>query len=146
MNYNGKREQEEDFVNYILPSINPNIYIEFLDSFIFGNDRRPSIFNPIPPSAGQIKFLVRRYKSGLNKLSPIFQLMIEKIDGGTILVLYAKKIAFKQTSYYLISLEKNSKQNRGNMVFKDQNLCIGKLRQIDRLKYILYDNGESYSN
>ena len=61
-------------------------------------------------------------------------------------MLYAKKIAFKQSSYYLISLDKNSKTSRGSMVFKDHNLCIGKLRAIDRHKYILYDNGESYSN
>ena len=75
--------------------------------------------------------------------------MIEKCDGGTLLVLYAKKIAFKQSSYYLISLEKNTKNSRGGILQinereKEQNLCIGKLRAIDRHKYILYDNGESY--
>ena len=77
--------------------------------------------------------------------------MIEKCDGGTLLVLYAKKIAFKQSSYYLISLEKNTKNSRGgslqtNEREKEQNLCIGKLRAIEKHKYILYDNGESYQN
>ena len=65
-------DERIEYVDYILPSINPNIYIEFLDSFIFGTNRKPPIVNPIPPCAGQIKFLVRRDKSGLNKLSPIF--------------------------------------------------------------------------
>lgn len=72
--------------------------------------------------------------------------MIEKIDGGTLQVLYAKKLAFKQSSYYLISLEKNNENNRGNAMIKEQSSCLGKLRAIDRHKYILYDNGESYSN
>lgn len=99
---------------------------------------------PIPPTAGQIKFLVRRNKSGLNKLSPIFQLMIEKIDGGTLLVLYAKKMAFKQSSYYLISLEKNSKNVRHNQNVLESNQCVGKLRAVERHKFVLYDNGENF--
>lgn len=50
---NEKSENEKiEYIDYILPSINPNIYIEFLDSFIFGNNRKPPIVSPIPPCAG----------------------------------------------------------------------------------------------
>ena len=85
-------------------------------------------------------------KSGLNKLSPIFQLMIEKLDGGTLLVLYAKKMAFKQSSYYLISLDKNSKNARQNRSAVESNQCVGKLRAAGRHKFVLYDNGENFAS
>ena len=71
-NANSVDEQKEPYVDYVLPSLNPDLYVEFLDSFIFGANRTPPILNPIPPCAGQIKFLVRRDRSGLNKLSPVF--------------------------------------------------------------------------
>jgi hypothetical protein len=35
---------------------------------------------------------------------------LEKSGGGSVLILYAKKMPFKKTSYYLISLEKNNER------------------------------------
>jgi len=134
--------------SYLLPAINPTQYISFLDQFIFGTARKPSLTRPIPPTVGQIKFLVRRNKSGLNKLTPHFQLMIEKIDGGTLLVLYAKKMAFKQSSYYLISLDKSTGNLRQSSNVTEFNQCVGKLRAVDGQKnqFVLYDNGENFVN
>ena len=43
----------------------------------------------------------------MNKLTPSYYLNLEKNNGGKILILYAKKMPFKKSSYYLISLEKN---------------------------------------
>jgi Tub family len=63
--------------------------------------------NPLPPSVGQLKFTISRNKSLMNKVKPSFYLNIEKNNGGKILVLYAKKMFFMKSSYYLISMEKN---------------------------------------
>jgi hypothetical protein len=65
---------------------------------------------PIPPAVGQLKFSITRNKSGLNKLSPSFHLNLEKSGGGSVLILYGKKLPFKKTSYYLISLDKNTER------------------------------------
>jgi hypothetical protein len=59
------------------------------------------------------------------------------MNGGRLLVLYAKKRAFNKTANYLISMEKNKKA-RGNDV------CLGKLRATpEGDRYILYNNGEN---
>lgn len=62
---------------------------------------------PVPPSVGQLKFCITRNKGAMNKLTPSYYLNLEKNNGGKILILYAKKMPFKKSSYYLISLEKN---------------------------------------
>jgi hypothetical protein len=90
-----------------LPQIDPTIYIQFLDQLLFGNNRKAAIMQPIPPAVGQLKFSITRNKGAMNKLTPSFYLNLEKSSGGTVLILYGKKMAFKKSSYYLISLEKN---------------------------------------
>jgi len=64
--------------------------------------------SPIPMSAGRIKFQIERNKSGLNKITPCYNLYIEKQPGTKILVLFAKKRAFNKTANYLISLSKDA--------------------------------------
>lgn len=100
---------------------------------------------PIPPAVGQLKFSITRNKGGMNKLSPSFYLNLEKSSGGTVLILYGKKMPFKKSSYYLISLEKN--KARVNAAQKEADLCIGKLRAVDgdQDKFVLYDSGENYA-
>lgn len=95
--------------------------------------------NPIPLSVGMLKFTVERHRSGFNRLHPSYYLYLEKIGGGKVQVLYAKKRAFNKTANYLISMDKNTKER-----VKDS--CLGKLRanpQGDM--YVLYDNGENFS-
>ena len=60
--------------------------------------------SPIPPAVGQLKFTITRNKGATNKLTPSFYLNLEKSKGGHVMVLYAKKMPFKKSSYYLISL------------------------------------------
>ena len=100
---------------------------------------------PIPPAVGQLKFCIVRNKSVLNKLTPSYYLYLEKNNGGKILVLYGKKIAFKKQSYYLISLEKNKAKITEKQ--RDAESCLGKLRALDgdSDKFILYDNGENHN-
>lgn len=116
-------------------------YIAFLDALLFGNDRRRAIMEPIPPEVGQLKFCITRTKSMISATT--FQLALEKSKGGRVMVLYGKKL-WKRTSYYLISLEKNS--DRG--ATKDgQDVALGKLRAIntEHDRFVLYDNGENYT-
>ena len=51
---------------------------------------------PIPPECGQLKFAVMRKVSMMNKLAPSYYLYIEKKNGGSINILFAKKLAFKK--------------------------------------------------
>lgn len=96
------------------------------------------MMQPIPMSAGRLKFTIERNKSGLNKLTPSFNLYLEKSPGNKILVLHGKKRAFNKTTNYLISMGKDAND-------RNSNLCIGKLRaNKERDKFILYDNGENY--
>lgn len=54
-------------------------------------------------------------------------------------VLFGKKRAFNKTANYLISLLKGATD-------RDSNNCVGKLRaNIERDKFVLYDNGENFS-
>jgi N-glycosylase/DNA lyase len=88
--------------------------------------------------AGRIKFTIERNKSGLNKLTPSYNLFLEKSPGNKILVLYGKKRAFNKTTNFLISLSKDANGRESNM-------CVGKLRaNKERNKFTLYDNGENY--
>jgi len=64
-------------------------------------------------------------------------MFLEKMSGGRLLVLYAKKRAFNKTANYLISMEKNKKA-------RAKDICLGKLRQNAECdKYVLYNNGEN---
>ena len=93
---------------------------------------------PIPMQAGRIKFTIQRNKSGLNKITPSYNLYIEKSPGNKILVLHGKKRAFNKTTNFLISLSKDSNDRESNM-------CVGKLRaNKERNKFVLYDNGANY--
>lgn len=95
--------------------------------------------NPIPMHAGRVKFIIERNKSGLNKLTPSYNLFIEKSPGNRVLILYGKKRPFNKTANYLISLTKDAAD-------RDSNNCVGKLRaNKERDKFTLYDNGENYS-
>jgi hypothetical protein len=59
------------------------------------------------------------------------------MNGGRLLVLYAKKRAFNKTANYLISMEKNKKT-------RSKDICLGKLRGApEGDRYILYNNGEN---
>jgi len=89
--------------------------------------------------AGRIKFTIIRNKSGLNKITPSFDLYIEKSPGNKILVLHGKKRAFNKTTNFLISLSKAAND-------RDSNMCVGKLRaNNERTRFVLYDNGANYS-
>lgn len=127
-----------------LPKFDASVYIQFIDQLIFGNNRKDAIMQPIPPSVGQLKFCITRNKGAMNKLTPSYYLNLEKNNGGKILILYAKKMPFKKSSYYLISLEKNKQRQGENK--KDNDTCLGKLRAMDgdHDKFILYDAGENY--
>lgn len=54
-------------------------------------------------------------------------------------MLYAKRMPFKQQSYFMISLESNKQRDSDN--------CLGKLRALDNEhnKFVLYDNGENFN-
>ena len=97
---------------------------------------------PIPPAVGQLKFSITRNKSGMNKLTPSYYLNLEKNNGGKILILYGKKMPFKKSSYYLISLEKNKKRTG-----EKEETCLGKLRAVDgdQDKFVLFDAGENFN-
>ena len=78
----------------------------------------------------------------MNKLAPSYYLYIEKKNGGSINILYAKKQPLKKSSYYTIQLEAASKSLGIN---EDMN-NIGKLRAMDgdKNKFVLYDNGQNF--
>lgn len=138
------RSLSTNLYTFKLPKFDPSIYVQFIDQLIFGGNRKEAIMQPIPPAVGQLKFTITRNKSKLNKLKPSFYLNLEKNNGGKILVLYAKKMPFMKSSYYLISLEKN-KSRVGPK--KEADTCLGKLRAIDsdNEQFVLYDNGENFA-
>lgn len=106
-----------------------------------GNPRtaKEAIMDPIPLSVGMLKFTIERHRSGFNRLHPSYSMFVERLGGGKLHILYAKKRAFNKTSNYLISLERNNK-DRGN------DNCLGKLRaNVEGDVYVLYDNGENYT-
>lgn len=111
---------------------------KFTDDICFGILRKEAVMQPIPMQAGRIKFTIQRSKSGLNKITPSYNLYIEKPPGNKILVLHGKKRAFNKTTNFLISLSKASNDRESNM-------CVGKLRaNKERNKFVLYDNGANY--
>lgn len=81
----------------------------------------------------------------MNKMTPSYYLYLEIPTGKKILVLYAKKMPFTKSSYYLISLQKN-KERKNESIKETDNTCLGKLRAMDgdQDKFILYDNGENF--
>lgn len=83
----------------------------FLDRLLFGKNKKDAVMQPIPPHAGIVKTLLVRDKTGLKKLSPEFYLKLEKSNGGNINFLYAKKVMFNKSAYYLISLDKAEKRD-----------------------------------
>lgn len=98
---------------------------------------RDIIVCPIPFQIGQLRFTIERHRSGFSRLHPSYYLFLEKMNGGRLLVLYAKKRAFNKTANYLISMEKNNKT-------RAKDICLGKLRQTaEGDKYVLYNNGEN---
>ena len=160
MNFARTNDQEGDGLGYVdglesKPDIVLNIkssyvkeksqYLRFFDNLLFGNYRRNTVMEPVPPSIGMVKMQVVRNRQGINKLSPSYSLNIQKITGGGILILYAKKILMKKSAYYLISLGKND--SRVGSIANQQNACIGKMRALetDHTKFILYDAGESFT-
>jgi len=76
---------------------------------------------PIPFNVGMLKFTIERHRGVLNRFHPSFYLYLEKIQGGRVLVLYAKKRALNKTANYLISMEKNKNT-------READVCVGKLR------------------
>lgn len=79
-----------------LPKFDASVYIQFIDRLIFGSCRKDAIMQPIPPAVGQLKFCIARNKSIINKLTPSYYLYLEKNNGGKILILYGKRMAFKK--------------------------------------------------
>lgn len=98
-----------DFENHF--PIDQQQYLRYFDQLLFGNFRKGAVMEPIPPSIGFVKLQVIRNRQGINKLSPSYQLNIQKITGGSLLILYAKKILMKKSAYYLISLGKNDQRH-----------------------------------
>ena len=78
----------------------------------------------------------------MNKLTPSYYLFIEKKNGGSINILYAKKQALKKQSYYTIQLESDKK----SLGINENNNNLGKLRAMDgdKNKFVLYDNGSNF--
>ena len=94
---------------------------------------------PIPYGAGQLRFTIKRDKSGFNKLQPSFTLFLEKPHGVKVPLLYGKKRLFNKLANYIITTDKKAKE-------RDNKKCLGKLRAVgDKDKFTLYDNGENFS-
>jgi len=95
--------------------------------------------SPIPFAAGSLKFVITRNQSGLNKLSPIFTMSLEKPMGIKVPIIYGKKRLFNKSANYLLSIDKNCAE-------RDNDNCIGKLRAIDdENRFYLYDNGDNFT-
>jgi hypothetical protein len=58
--------------DFELPKFEPSNYIQYIDSIIFGQNRKELMMEPIPPECGQMKFCIRRVKSMMNKLAPSY--------------------------------------------------------------------------
>ena len=86
--------------DFKLPKFDAGGYIQYIDSVIFGKKRKELLMEPIPPEVGMLKFCIRRVVTIMNKLTPSYYLYIEKRDGGSINLLFGKKVAFKKLSYY----------------------------------------------
>jgi len=95
--------------------------------------------NPIPLSVGMLKFTLERHRSGFNRLHPSYSMYLERLGGGKVHVMYAKKRAFNKTANYLISMERSNKDRVSDN-------CLGKIRaNVEGDVYTLYDNGENFT-
>lgn len=56
--------------SFDLPKFEPNSYIQYIDSIIFGHNRKELMMEPIPPECGQMKFCIKRITNFMNKLTP----------------------------------------------------------------------------
>lgn len=79
---------------FVVNKVDVDVIDKFIDDICFGVDRKDAIMNPIPMNAGRLKFRIERNKSGLNKLTPSYDLFIEKQPGTKLQVLFGKKRAF----------------------------------------------------
>lgn len=79
-----------------IPPTNLQKYHHYIDQLIFGKLRKDLLMEPIPPECGQLKFAIKRKISMMNKLAPSYYLYIEKKQGGSINILYGKKLALKK--------------------------------------------------
>ena len=94
---------------------------------------RKILMAPCPKEAGMVKCYIRRYK-GKAKLFPEYRVYLQD---GDIFLMTSKKRAKKQTSNYLISIERNN-HNKSS-----QNI-IGKLRaNFLGTEFQIYDNGKN---
>jgi hypothetical protein len=117
----------------------PDEFGKFIDDIIFGANKKTLLMSPIPFAVGPLKFTITRNKGGLNQLSPIFTMSLEKPLGIKVPVIYGKKRLFNKLANYLLSIDKNCGE-------RDSANCLGKLRAVDtNEKFYLYDNGENFT-
>lgn len=118
---------------------NPDIQSKFLEALIYGENFKALVYDPIPYAVGQLKFSIKRDRTGLNKLEPLFTLLLEKPYGNRVPLLYGKKCLFNKLAYYIISTDPKAKE-------RDSKKCLGKLRAIgDKDKFTLFDTGENFT-
>lgn len=96
------------------------------------SDMRRFLTTPTPQRHGTIECYIRRNKSGLNKLYPVYQLFLKE---GDRFLLAAKKRPKQKTSNYLISMDARD-LSRGSPSF------VGKLRSnFVGTEFTVYDDG-----
>lgn len=88
-------------------------------------ERKELIMQPLPPYIGQLNFCIKRNKSYLNKVSPKFELYLEKGMGQKVMILYGVKKIMAVNGYYFIQMDSKGAAERTS----DE--CLGKLRAIN---------------
>lgn len=91
-------------LSFRVPKADPEMYAQWLDEALQGDNRKKTLLLPIPFACGSLKFTIVRNKSGLNSLSPYYVLYVEKPFGIKVPIMYAQKRKFNKVPNYLISL------------------------------------------
>mgnify|MGYP001946165182 CR=1 FL=1 len=96
---------------------------------------RKFLTTPIPKGAGVVKCRIRRNKSGMNKLFPMYSLYLTDED---LFLLASRKRPNNMLSNYLITLSENDLSREGSGF-------LGKLRKKNMIgtEFIVYDDGHS---
>lgn len=67
-----------------LPKFDEDCYVDFMEKLIFGTDqfaKKRLLMEPLPPEINQLFFVVVRDMSFKSKLTPIYDLFLEKGGG-----------------------------------------------------------------
>ncbi len=75
-------------LSFRVPKSDPEIFTQWMDEVINGNNKKQVLMSPIPFACGSLKFVVVRNNTGLHKLHPYFTLYLEKPYGVKIAILY----------------------------------------------------------